>query len=451
MTLCIQMYGGLAKTTSMGGCKYYVTFIDDHTRKVWVYFMKEKSEVFVHFQNFRVLVEKQTNMQVKCIRSDGGGEYFSNEFSDYLQKHGIQRQFTCRYTPQQNGVAKRKNRHIAEVAQALMSEKNVPHTYWAEAVSTTVYIMNRTPTAAVHDVTPEEKFTGVKPDLSHLKVFGCIAYVHVPDELCTKLDPKVEKCVFIGYSLEQKGYRCYNPLTHKLRVSRDVVFDEMNSMFGVVQSIEADLDERVDLQNVQQESQMLSGPGECSSSKSVQNPWSIGRMNVQGSSNALQKGKAKIVEQDDVPYVSPRHSINDGNSSGSDVSLDEELGIPIMRTPGVKKAMEGMNEKLRRSTRTKNPVERLTYNSYMAHHYAYMAKVVQNVEPTCFEEAVGNVHWEDAMNEEMAALEANDTWELVPLPKGKNAIGCKWVYKIKNKADGSIERYKARLVAKGYV
>ena len=119
-----------------------------------------------------------------------------------------------------------------------MSEKNVPHTYWAEAVSTAVYVMNKTPTAAVHDVKPEEKFTGVKPDLSHLKVFGCIAYVHVPDELRTKLDPKAEKCVFIGYSLEQKGYRCYNPLTHKLRVSRDVVFDEMNSIFGVVQSIE---------------------------------------------------------------------------------------------------------------------------------------------------------------------------------------------------------------------
>ena len=177
-----------------------------------------------------------------------------------------------------------------------MSEKNVPHTYWVETISTAVYIMNRTPTVVVHDVTPEEKFASVKLDLSHLKVFGCIAYVHVPDELRTKLDPKAEKCVFIGYSLEQKGYRCYNPLTHKLGVSRDVVFDEMNSMFGVVQSIEADLDERVDLQNVQQESQTLSGPGECSSSKSVQNPWSIGRMNVQGSSNPLQKGKAKIVE-----------------------------------------------------------------------------------------------------------------------------------------------------------
>ena len=79
-----------------------------------------------------------------------------------------------------------------------------------------------------------------------------------------------------------------------------------------------------------------------------------------------------------------------------------------------------------------------------------MAKVIQDVKPTCFENAVGNVHWDDAMNEEMAALESNDTWELVPLPNGKKAIGYKWVYKVKHKADGNIERYKARLVAKGY-
>ena len=146
-------------------------------------------------------------------------------FSDYLRKNGIHRQFSCRYTPQQNGVAERKNRHIAEIARALMTEKSMPHVYWAEAVSTAVYIMNKTPTAAIHDVTPEQRFTGIKPDLSHLKVFGCIAYVHIPDELRTKLDPKAEKCVFIGYSLEQKGYRCYNPSTRNLHVNRNVVVD----------------------------------------------------------------------------------------------------------------------------------------------------------------------------------------------------------------------------------
>ena len=123
---------------------------------------------------------------------------------------------------------------------------------------------------------------------------GCIAYVHVSDELRTKLDPKAEKCVFIGYPAEKKGYKCYNPVTRKMRVSRDVVFDEMNSLFGVAQSIEADLDEKMALQNVQQESQALSGPGESSSSKFVQNPWSTGRVHVQGSPSVLQKGKGKL-------------------------------------------------------------------------------------------------------------------------------------------------------------
>ncbi len=192
-------------------------------------FHEGKSEVFTHFQYFRMLAEKQTRLQVKCLRSDGGGEYFSNEFITYMKMHGIQRQFTCRYTPQQNGVVERNNMHIAKVVRALMDDKSMPHHYWAEAVATAVYIMNRTPTSTMHGMTPEEKYSGRKPDLSHLKVFGCIAYVHVPDELQTKLDPKAEKCVFIGYSLQQKGYRCYNPVTCEMRVSRDVVFDKMNS------------------------------------------------------------------------------------------------------------------------------------------------------------------------------------------------------------------------------
>ena len=194
--------------------------------------MKSKSEVFGHFKYFKNHVEKEADMQIECLRSDGAGEYFSHEFSRFLDDQGVKRKFTCRYTPQQNGVAERKNRHIAEIARALMSEKEMPQYYWTEVVHTAVYIMNRTPTAAVHDVTPEEKFTGLKADVSHFKVFGCIAYVHIPDELRTKLDPKAEKCIFIGYSLEQKGCHNYNPVTQEIKVSRDVVFDELRSWYG---------------------------------------------------------------------------------------------------------------------------------------------------------------------------------------------------------------------------
>jgi transposase InsO family protein len=204
------------KIESIGRCRYYVSFIDDHTRKVWVYFMKHKGEVSQHFLNFKAMVEKEKGVSIKCIRSDGGGEYFSNEFNEYLKEHGIQKKYSCSYSPEYNGIAERKNRHIAEITHTMLNEKNLPNYFWVEAIAIVVYIMNRTPIVAIHGMTPKEKFTCNKPNVSHLRVFSCIAYVHVLDEKRSKLDPKAEKCIFIGYSLEQKGYRCFNPSTRKL-------------------------------------------------------------------------------------------------------------------------------------------------------------------------------------------------------------------------------------------
>ena len=137
--------------------------------------------------------------------------------------------------------------------------------------------------------------------------------------------------------------------------------------------------------------------------------------------------------------VSAGHSMASHDSSG-DESLDEEFGIPKVQTLGV-----------RRSNCVRYPVDRLKYDSFVAHHLMYMANVVQVEEPTCFSKAVGVEQWNVAMNEEMNALDDNGTWELTPLPKEKKAIGCKWVYKVKHNAHGSVSRYKARLVAKGYV
>jgi hypothetical protein len=108
------------------------------------------------------------------------------------------------------------------------------------------------------------------------------------------------------------------------------------------------------------------------------------------------------------------------------------------------------NNGVRRSTRVKYPVQRLTYDGFVVHHYAYMVRVIQEVEPTCFEQAVGNPKWDNAMDEEMATLDANATWELTALSKDKKTIGCKWVYKVKHNVDGFVSRYKEKLVAKGY-
>jgi len=127
---------------SIGGSKYYVSFIDDHTRKVWVYFKKHKGEVFQYFLNFKVMVEKEKGVSIKCLWFDGRGEYFSNEFSEYLKEHGIQRKYSCSYSPQQMGVAKRKSRHIAKITRAMLNEKNFPNYFWVEVVAIVVYIMN---------------------------------------------------------------------------------------------------------------------------------------------------------------------------------------------------------------------------------------------------------------------------------------------------------------------
>jgi len=156
-----------------------------------------------------------------------------------------------------------------------------------------------------------------------------------------------------------------------------------------------------------------------------------------------------------MPDISAGYSHVDGEFSGSEQNLDEEFGIPAIRTSGVKRANVANRTPWtdpgpRRSTRERRPVQRLIYDGYVARHYAYMAKVVQDVEPNCFEDANGRALWDKAMDEEMAALDVNRTWELVLLPEGKKAIGCKWVYKMKHNSDVSISMYKARLVAKGY-
>ncbi|MCO5556847.1 hypothetical protein L7F22_010401 [Adiantum nelumboides] len=221
-----------------------------------------------------------------------------------------------------------------------MSEKNMPPCYWVEATSTAVYTMNRTPTAAIHGMTPEGKFTGKKPNVSHFKVFGCIAYVHVLDELRTKLDPKAEKCTFIGYSIEQKGYKCYNLVTRQVRESRDVVYDEMATCYADVKDeIGADVNKSV-AENLYVQSQVLSGPQGSPASSHVAKPWS-GRVHKEvspaNSINVSRKNKEKIGEGMRMPHVTATHDDVDVHLSESEHSLDEELGIPYVRTLGVRR------------------------------------------------------------------------------------------------------------------
>ncbi|MCO5594373.1 hypothetical protein L7F22_048403 [Adiantum nelumboides] len=198
------------------------------TRKLfcWVYPLKAKSDVFAVFQHYVSMVENETGCKIQTLRTDRGGEYMSGAFKDFLGKKGIKHQCTMPYTPQQNGVAERKNRSLMEMARCMLKAKSLPHKLWMEAVACAAHVLNRCPTRALKTITPYESWYDRKPSVSYLRVFGCLAYAHIPQQLRGKLDDKAVKCIFVGYSSGSKGYRLYNPVTNKIFESRDVIFAE---------------------------------------------------------------------------------------------------------------------------------------------------------------------------------------------------------------------------------
>jgi transposase InsO family protein len=133
---------GPMKTTSRGGAQYFVTFINEFSRKTHVYLLRAKGEVFDKFKKYKALVENQTSKKIKTLRSDNGGEFVSKKFDNFLHECGIQRQTSAPYTPQQNGVANRTNRTIMECARSMILAQALDLEFWAEAVNTAVYINN---------------------------------------------------------------------------------------------------------------------------------------------------------------------------------------------------------------------------------------------------------------------------------------------------------------------
>ena len=217
---------GPMQTKSFGGSKYFLLFIDDSTRMSWVYFLQLKSETFQAFKKFKALVEKQSGNCIKTLRTDRGGEFLSHEFVEFCEEQGLHRELTAPYTPEQNGVAERKNRSVVEMARSLLKAKELPNVFWAEGVATAVYLLNLSPTKVVPNQTPYEAWSGRKPSVSHLKVFGCIVFALIDSHNRSKLDDKSIKYIFIGYYSQSKAYRLYNPVSDKVVVNRNVVFNE---------------------------------------------------------------------------------------------------------------------------------------------------------------------------------------------------------------------------------
>ena len=356
--------------------------------------MKHKDEVLDIFLTWKKMIETQTGRKLKRLRSDNGGEYKSDPFLKICQNEGIVRHFTVPGTPQQNGVAERMNRTLVDKVRCMLSQSGLSKAFWAEALMYASHIINRLPSTAIDGKTPIEVWSGQPTsDYDRLHIFGCPAYYHVTE---SKLDLRAKKAVFMGFSEGVKAFRLWNPESKKIILSRDVTFDE---------------------------AVMLK---QKTPEKENENPNSLKQ--VEFESHEISEEPVQTIDH-------PEYESDDQVSSEMEISSPE-----ISQQP--------------ESIATSRPKRNIRKPARYSDMVAYALPVIDDDVPNTYKEAVyssENVKWKKAMDEEMTSLHQNQTWKLIPLPKDKKAIGCKWVYAKKEGAPGKDSiRYKARLVAKGY-
>ena len=402
-----DLWGSSNVTPSLSGKQYFLSIIDDKSRKVWLMFLRTKDETFQRFCEWKEEVENQVNKRVKILRTDNGLEFCNNKFDEYCKAQGIERHRTCVYTPQQNGVAERMNRTLMEKVRCLLNESGMGEEFWAEAASTAAYLVNRSPASAIDHNVPEEVWLNRKPGYKHLRRFGSVAYDHHDQG---KLKPRALKGIFLGYPQGTKGYKVWLLEELKVVISRNVVFQE-----EVVYK---------DLQKQE--------------TKSVEEKPAVADTTVLELNKKTENVREKSVEGGAIEVVS------------SDSESETEEG-PVETIESSPQSYRLARYRVRRII--KAPVK---FSDYSQFAFALMmAEEVNTIEePSCFHEALESNQWESwnsGMKDEMESLLKNETWEIVDRPDKQKVISSRWLYKKKPGIPGvEPERFKARLVARGF-
>ncbi|GJY37099.1 putative RNA-directed DNA polymerase [Tanacetum coccineum] len=400
---------GPYKVTSSEGFKYFLTVVDDYTRTVWLYLIKTKDE--------------------------------------------------------QNGIAEKKHRHLLNVARSLLFQGGIPLRFWTECVLTATYLINRLPSSVLNGKSLFEMIYNTKPNLSKLRVFGCLCFATVLNNH-DKLGSRSEKCVMMGYSSVKKGYRLYSLDKHQFIYSRDVKFFETVFPFK-----DSDLNSSVSSSNVFQDINHL-------------NFFDLDYPKIPSYENSddpsLNSDSVDHSDSSHSPVSSENDDTNDIPDSGIDADISdhfyatEDEHVTTLEENIMSEGNEDINpmtnsqgtQNLRISSRqyvfpknyndfvveskVKYSLEKfVSYAKLNTENLCFVTGLNKSHEPKTFSEASRYSHWTDAMNKKMEALLRNDTWDLVDLPKDRKAISSKWLWKIKFKSSGEIVRYKARLVALG--
>jgi len=410
--------------------------------------LKTKDQASDAFAKFKAEAENSLGHKVKTVRSDRGGEFLAGAFREICEQAGIKRQFTAPYSPQQNGVVERRNRTVMEMSRALLKSMRVPGRLWGEAVRHSVHLLNRLPTKAMGYRTPFEAWSGRRPQLGHLKVFGCTAHVRTASPHLKKLDDRSNPMVYLGVEDGSKAHRLFNPQTKRIIVSRDVVFEESRAWtwsvefnegadfaveevgvssvtvpgYGIVDDVHPDI--------VQENEQ-----GEASGDSHMGGFEGIPEIPHTSDSGGASHGNGTEVQED----TADSHAENAGNSGIAD-NVDMDLDDTIDQDEGVPVRFRSITDVYQDSEEVE-----------LASDVEIGALLAAMEEPAKYQDAAGDPNWMAAMDSEIQSINKNKTWQLAKLPAGHRPIGLKWVYKLKKNAEGEIVKHKARLVAKGYV
>lgn len=372
---------------SKGGKLYFITFTDDYTRKSFVYFLRNKNEALAKTRDFLTMVEKQEGISVKRIRSDRGGEYFSKTFENYFKMKGIIHEGTGAHQPQQNGVAERINRTLCEKARCMLYFQDLPRSFWAEAIQTANVIRNFVPTKILGDCSPHEKWFGKKPNISHLKVFGCKAYVFIPSDNRKKWDAKSRLCTFLGY--EGRNYRFMDDTTRRVVVSGTAKFLEAPKIVPMEEEISLESE-------TPDKNQVLSNSVEDNNSEHSE-AYNTASENEE-ISDFIPRRSGRARKQ--PSWLTYEHADeNEDTAAGAVMMLADEA-----EPKTVQEALSGAQKR----------------------------------------------YWKSAMEREINSLYENDTWTLIPREPEMHVLQPKWVFRIKPETKNQEKIFKARLVCKGY-
>lgn len=422
---------GPYRATTFCGSRYFLTILDDHSRALWLYLLPDKTRVSQQIREFMALVERQYSKKVKVLRSDNGTEFTC--LANYFKDHGILHETSCAYTPQQNGRAERKHRHILNISRALRFQANLPIEFWGECVLTAAHLINRTPSPLLKNRTPFEILHGQPPEISHLRVLGCLAYAHNKNTKGDKFASRSRKCVLIGYPSGTKGWRLFDIEQEEVLISRDVTFQEDTFPYA---------DKNSEQTPVDISPMTTPSPDEITGSEKD--------MMAQTSLDEVTSSVLPVTTETEHTETNQSHEqLGRGHRKKTPSSQYRDFVVNLVT------AVSPLSPSLpssfpHPSSGSCFPLsDYLSYDRISAKYCSYLIALATNIEPRSFKEAMKHKVWRDSMKSEIEALERQHTWDLQELPPTKKALGTKWVHTIKFHADGTIERHKSRLVVLG--